>query len=104
MSPFEQVLRIAEEQLAAVDRGDLLAATGRLDERGILLAAAPPAQPADKDTIEQILRLDRVLSGAIRARMVAIRNEALEGHRGQQALHGYGHTLPARSRRLDAVL
>jgi hypothetical protein len=103
MSPFEQVLQIAQEQLAAVGRGDLVAATDRLDERGLLLSAAAPPQLADRDTIEEILRLDRVLSGAIRERMVAIRNEAAEGHRGQQALQGYGHAPPPRARVLDAV-
>jgi hypothetical protein len=103
MSPFEQVLCIAQEQLAAVARGDLHAATGRLDERAALLAAAPPAVLTDTQTIEEILRLDRVLSGAIRERMIAIRNEVMEGNRGRQALEGYGHTPPRRSRVLDAV-
>jgi hypothetical protein len=103
MSPFEQVLCIAQEQLAAVARGDLLGATARLDERGALLATAPAPQLADTETIEAILRLDRVLSSAIRERMVAIRNEALEGQRGRQALNGYSHTPPSRPRMLDAV-
>jgi hypothetical protein len=103
MSPFEQVLRIAQEQLAAVGRGDLVAATDRLDERGLLLAGAPRPQLEDSQTIEEILRLDRLLSGAIRERMVAIRNEAAEGHRGQRALDGYGHAPPPRARVLDAV-
>ena len=103
MSPFEQVLCIAQEQLAAVARGDLRAATARLDERGALLSAAPPPQLADTDTIEEILRLDRVLSGAIRERMIAIRNEVLEGQRGRVALNGYAHTPPSRPRMLDAV-
>jgi hypothetical protein len=103
MSPFEQVLRIAQEQLAAVARGDLTAATDRLDERGALLLAAPAAQLADQDTIEEIMRLDRVLSGAIRERMVAIRNEALEGQRGRVALDGYSHAPASRPRVLDAV-
>ena len=46
MSPFEQVLCIAQEQLAAVSRGDLVGATDRLDERGLLLSRAPAPQPA----------------------------------------------------------
>ena len=103
MSPFEQVLCIAQEQLAAVTRGDLLAATARRDERGALLAAAPPARLTDADTIREIMRLDLTLSGAIRERMIAIRNEALEGQRGRRALDGYGHTPPPRMRVLDAV-
>ena len=103
MSPFEEVLCIAQDQLAAVARGDLPAATARLDERGALLAVAPPPRPADADVIEEILRLDRVLSGAIRERMVAIRDEVMEGQRGRLALVGYGHTPPPRARMLDAV-
>jgi hypothetical protein len=103
MSPFEQVLCIAQEQLAAVARGDLWAATSRLDERGVLLSAAPPPQLADTHIVEEILRLDRVLSGAIRERMIAIRNEVLEGQRGRAALNGYSHTPPARPRMLDLV-
>ena len=79
MSTFEQVLRIAQEQAAAVAAGDLLAATARLEERGALLQAVPPAGPADAECIREILRLDRVLSGQIRERMVAIRNESMEG-------------------------
>src|SRR5579859_7309310 len=101
MSTFEQVLRIAQEQAEAVARGDLLAATARLEERGALLQAVPPAGPADADCIREILRLDRVLSGQIRERMVAIRNESLEGQRGRRALDGYSHAPPPRSRMLD---
>jgi len=104
MSPFEQVLRIAQEQAAAAAAGDLPAATARLDERGRLLAAAPPPQAVDTDVIHEILRLDMALAGAIRERMVAIRNQVLEGQRGQRALHSYGYTPPARSRAFNAVV
>jgi len=103
MSPFEQVLCIAQEQLAAVARGDLLAATARLDERAALLAAAPPAQLSDADTLHEIMRLDLTLSSAIRQRMVEIRDEAMDGQRGRRALDGYGHPPPPRLRVLDAV-
>ncbi|HLZ30213.1 MAG TPA: hypothetical protein VKV73_23055 [Chloroflexota bacterium] len=103
MSSFEQVLKIAQEQAEAAARGDLMAAAARLQEREMLLRAAPPAVAADADVIREILRLDRDLSGAIRERMVAIRDEALEGQRGRLALVGYGHTPPPRSRMLDAV-
>jgi hypothetical protein len=103
MSTFEQVLRIAQEQAAAAARGDLLAATARLEERGVLLQAAPPAGPADADCIREILRLDHVLSGQIREHMVAIRDEAMDGQRGRRALDGYGHAPPPRVRILDAV-
>jgi hypothetical protein len=103
MSTFEQVLQIAQEQAAAAARGDLLAATARIQERGVLLQTAPVAGPADADCIREILRLDRVLSGAIRERMVAIRDEAMEGQRGRRALDGYNHTPPPRPRMFDAV-
>src|SRR5438876_4799326 len=103
MTPFEQVLCIAQEQLAAVARGDLLAATARLPERGALLAAAPPAQHSDAATIHEIMRLDLTLSSAIRERMIEIRDEAIQGQRGRRALDGYGHAPPQRMRVLDAV-
>lgn len=103
MNAFEQVLHIAQEQLAAVTRGDLVAAVNRLDERALLLTQSPAAQQRDTETIEEIMRLDRVLSDAIRERMIAIRDEALEGQRGQRALGGYAHTPSARAGLLDAV-
>jgi hypothetical protein len=104
MTSFEEVLRIAQEQAAAVARGDVEAAVDRLDERGALLSRAPAAQASDTDTIEEILRLDRALSGAIRERMVSIRNEALDGQRGKRALDRYGYTSPRQPVALDAVL
>src|SRR3981081_2425025 len=94
MTTFQEVLHIAQEQAAALARGDVEAAVARLDARGTLLARAPAAQAGDSDTIEEILRLDRILSSAIRERMVNIRNEALEGQRGKRALSGYGGTTP----------
>lgn len=103
MNAFEQVLQIAQEQADAVVRGDLLAATARLPERQVLLHGAAPAEAADADVIREIQRLDRALSGAIRERMIAIRNETQEGLRGQRALGGYGHAPPPRSLMLDAV-
>ena len=53
--------------------------------------------------IREILRLDLVLSGSIRERMVAIRDEVKEGQRGRRALDGYGHTPPPRPLMFDAV-
>jgi hypothetical protein len=73
---FEQILSIAQEQLDAVSRGDLEAAVARLDQRGVLVAQLPIAQARDTSTLEEIMRLDRVLSGAIRDRMLAIREES----------------------------
>jgi hypothetical protein len=103
MSTFEQVLTIAREQAAAAARGDLQTAAARLDERAALLRAAPPARPSDAAAIREILRLDHALSGMMRERMVAIRDEAMESQRGRRALDGYSHTPPARSRMFDAV-
>jgi hypothetical protein len=103
MSSFEQILQIAQEQAAAAARGDVLAATARLPEREVLLHAAPPAGPADADAIREILRLDHALSGVIRERMVAIRDEVKHGQRGRLALVGYSHTPPPRPLMFDAV-
>jgi hypothetical protein len=105
MRAFEQVLQIAQEQAAAAARGDLMAAAARFEERGVLLLGAPTAEPADADAIREILRLDRELAGAIRLRMIAIRDEVKEGQRGREALTGYsyGHTPRQRARVLDAV-
>jgi hypothetical protein len=103
MSSFEQVLQIAQEQAAAAAQGDFQAATSRMQERALLLKAAPPARLRDAAVIREILRLDRALSGAIRERMVAISDEAKEGQRGRRALDGYSHTPPPRPRMFDAV-
>jgi hypothetical protein len=103
MASFEPVLRIAQQQVAAAKRGDLELAVDQLAERGLLLLAASPATAADVDDIREILRLDRVLSGAIRERMIAISEEARDGQRGQRALEGYGHAPPPRSRAFDSV-
>ena len=46
MSSFQQILQIAQEQAEAAARGDLLAAAARLQERGLLLQAAPLAERA----------------------------------------------------------
>jgi hypothetical protein len=103
MSSFEQILRIAQEQAEAAARGDLMAAAARLPERGLLLQAAPLAEPSDADTIREILRLDLVLAGSIRERMVAIRDEVKDGLRGRLALGGYGHSPAPRSLMFDGV-
>jgi hypothetical protein len=89
MSPYAEVLRLAEAQSAALARGDLEAAVGLLDARGAVLAKAGPPRPSDADAIRQVLHLDRALSGAIRERMLAIRAETQAGQRGQRALAGY---------------
>ena len=81
-SPILKFAAVLRRTLAAAARGDLLAAAARLPERELLLRAAPPAVAADADVIREILRLDRDLSGAIRERMVAIRDEALKMLKG----------------------
>ena len=86
---------------SVVASGDLEAAVGMLTERGVVLEAAPPPKPADANVIREILRLDRVLSGAIRERMVAIRDEVTEGRRGRRALDSYSHTAKGRPLRFD---
>jgi hypothetical protein len=103
MSTFAQVLQIAQEQAVAAARGDLMAAATRQQEREVLLHAAPLAQVADADVIREILRLDQVLSVAIRSRMLAINEEMKEGQRGRRALDGYNHLAPPRPLMYDAV-
>jgi hypothetical protein len=89
VSAYTELLRLAQAQSAALERGDLEAAVGLLDARGALLAQAGPPRPSDADAIREVLRLDRELSGAIRERMIAIRDEAVASQRGQRALVGY---------------
>ena len=102
MSSLDQVLNITRQQADALASGDLEAAVAMLPERGVLLKAASlPTTPADTEVIREILRLDRVLSGAIRERMVSIRNRAAEGRHGRKALDGYSHTPPSRPRMFD---
>ena len=89
MSVYLELLRLAEEQLAAVRRGDLEAAIDLLEPRGALLNNAGEPTTADEDAIREVLRLDGELSGAIGERMIELRAEALAGQRGRQALSGY---------------
>ena len=103
MTPYQQVLDIARAQSAALGRGDLEVATALLDERATLLAGAPVPSRADVPLVEEILRLDRDLSSAIRQRMIAIRDEARDGDRGRKALDGYGRRLPRRAMAIDRI-
>jgi hypothetical protein len=89
MSAYQEILRLAEAQAAALTRGDLEAAVGLLEARGALLARAGAPGRADLDAIREVLRLDGELSSAIRERMIRLRQEALETQRGQRALAGY---------------
>jgi hypothetical protein len=103
MTAYEQVLDIARAQSAALRRGELDVATCLLDERAALLASASVPTAADVPIVEEILRLDRDLSSAIRQRMIAIRDEARDGKRGRNALNSYGRHLPRRPMAIDTV-
>ena len=101
MSAYTELLRLAEAQSAALARGDLAAAVDLLEARGALLAQAGPPRPSDADAIREVLRLDRELAGAIRGRMLHIRNQAVENQRGQRALAGYRPSLGAAPSTID---
>jgi hypothetical protein len=101
VSVYTELLRLAEAQSAALARGDLQAALGLLDARGALLAQADAPRPSDAETIREVLRLDRELSGAIRERMIHIRNQAVQSQRGQRALAGYRPPVAAPASSLD---
>jgi hypothetical protein len=103
MSRYQQVLDIARQQSAALAQGELDVATALLDPRAALLYGAPAPTVAEGPLVTEILRLDRSLSSAIREAMIAIRNEALEGHKGRQALGGYGRPLPPSPAALDRL-
>jgi len=92
---YQQLLKLAHDQVAARQRGDLETALHIIDARARLIEGAPPASSeGDRAAIHEVLRLDRELSSAIRARMIEVRNEVAAGVRGHQALVGY---RPARS-------
>ena len=103
MSLYQQVLDIAREQAAALRRGELEAATELLDHRAQLLVNALAPTPDDIPLIEEVMRLDRDLSSAIRERMIKIRNEVLDGQQGRRALNSYGRRLPRRPLAIDRV-
>jgi hypothetical protein len=89
MSVYHEILELARQQSAAVVRGDLETAVRLVGDRGAVLRDAPPAGPGDADAIREILRRDRDLAGAIRERMIEIRNQAVSFQRGRVALSGY---------------
>ena len=89
MSPYQELLRLAQEQAASVARGDLDAAVQLIGVRAALLARTDEPTGSDLDAIREVLRLDGELSSAIRARMISIRDEALASQRGLEALNRY---------------
>ena len=101
MSAYLELLRLAQAQDRAVARGDLEAAVGMLEARGAVLARADVPGQADLDVIREVLRLDRELSGAIRERMLEIRQQAIETQRGRRALDSYSRRGAANLSTLD---
>jgi hypothetical protein len=89
MSPYQQLLELARQQADAARRGDLDAAVEAFDARAELLVDAPAPSVSDLAAIHETLVLDRELSGAIRERMLALREESREVQRGRTALSGY---------------
>jgi hypothetical protein len=98
---YHEVLEIARQQSAALGRGQLETATELIDQRADLLVDAPVPAAHEVPVVEEILRLDRVLSSAIRERMIEIRTEANERQRGRRALGGYGRRPPRRPLAVD---
>ena len=96
MSVYERVLEIARAQAEAASAGDVETAAALLEERGQLIATAPPAGEADEPLIRAVLELDRDIATAFRRRMLAIRDEALGLQQGQHALKSYGGTVTRR--------
>ena len=101
MSVYGRILEIAQAQADAASAGDLETAAALLEERGTLIATAPPPGQTDEPLIRAVLELDRDIATAFRRRMIALRDEALGLHQGQHALASYGGTgsrrrLPAR--------
>jgi hypothetical protein len=89
VSHYSQLLALAHEQIKAAERGDVMTAIGMLDARQNLIASAPPPAPHEARIIQEVLELDRKLSGFIRERMIAVRQESLTLQRGQVAMRGY---------------
>jgi hypothetical protein len=89
VTAYQTLLGLARQQAAALKDGDLEGAVALLDTRAEVLAHAPPATPTDHPDIEQVVLLDRQLSGAIRARMLRLRDDAVAAAHGGSALSGY---------------
>jgi hypothetical protein len=101
MTVYEQVLAIARQQASALADGELDRAVSLLNRRAELLTGAPPPSESEVRVVEQILELDRELASAIRYRMIAIRDEARQGHQGRHALQGYSRTALRRTRGIN---
>jgi len=89
MSEIHQILELARQQSAALASGDLERAVQLLDARAPLVERVGRVAPADAELISEILQRDRQLSGAIRERMIDLRNRAVKTQHGRQVLAGY---------------
>jgi hypothetical protein len=98
MSVYQSVVALARQQAEAASHGDMDRVVRLLGQRGALLETAAAASEADRAAIEETLKLDREIAGAIRQRMLHIRQEVLNLRHGQTALAGYGSTAARRSR------
>jgi hypothetical protein len=102
-SKYAPLLAIARQQADLLERGDIEQAISMMDTRADIIVAVGPPEPADHETLREVLRLDRQLSSAIRERMIHLRNEAFEGQQGRRALSGYGRTVPPPRQALDRL-
>jgi hypothetical protein len=101
---YARLLDLARSQAEACARGDLeLAAVQLLDDRARILADAPAPNASDLDAIREVVRLDRELSAAIRARMLDLRNEGLADQHARTALSGYRPRLRQTAVAIDAA-
>src|SRR5438270_13133766 len=103
MCPSTPYLRLVTHHLLATSSGDLKSAIALMNARQRVLDAAPPASPADRPLVEEVLTLDRELAGFIRQRMLRIREQSLALQRGQTAMRGYGSVRHPGSSRLNTV-
>jgi hypothetical protein len=97
MSAYHTVRDLAREQIAAANHGDIERVVRLIDDRAAVLATAVRPSEADRDAIEEVLRLDRDIAGALRLRMLHIRQEVLNLQRGFKALEGYAPGADRRS-------
>jgi hypothetical protein len=89
VTPYQQILEIARQQVAAALAGDLDYAIELMNARAVLLQTTGDPDAADKDAIRETLKLDYELAGAIRQRMLSLRAEAVATQHAQSAIGGY---------------
>ncbi len=89
MSPYQQLLKVSQDQTEAFQRGDVRTMQLLLIERAKLVQQLPPAGDAERNVLQQVLEFDRTLSTALRERMMALRSEAANVHQTRVQLNGY---------------